>query len=65
MSKNKEPSYYLEGKKYVALNRHARKMFKKAGIIYYTPEQINMMKSLLELSKKKGNKDEKDDKSKR
>ena len=65
MSKNKKPAYYIENNKYVALNRHAKKMFKKAGIIYYTPEQINKMKSLLELSKKKGNKDDKDDKSKR
>ena len=47
MSKNKKPSNYI------ALNRHAKKMFKKAGILYHTPESLEAFKTLIELSKKK------------
>ena len=53
MSKNKKPSYYIEDGKYIALNRHAKKMFKKAGILYHTPESLEAFKTLIELSKKK------------
>tara|TARA_Y100001938_G_C8083160_1_gene430357 strand:+ start:630 stop:779 length:150 start_codon:yes stop_codon:yes gene_type:complete len=49
MAKQK-PAYYKMGSKYVALNRAARKMFKKKGIDYILPIKNG---NLLDMIRKK------------
>lgn len=44
---SKKPEYYKMGDKYVALNRSAKRMFKKQGIPYLTKEFINI-KSIID-----------------
>ena len=65
LGKNKKPAYYKIGNRYVALNRHARKMFKKEGIDYIIPNQMIVPSNFKKTKDKKGNKNEKNDKIKR
>ena len=55
-----KPEYYKFGSKYVALNRAAKRMFKKQGIEYILPVPIEF-KNLLDNKLKEKGKDGKDE----